>query len=97
MQKMISDLDLRLNDLDMGIISNTKEKRSARNDNYPPDGPSGVSNEDYMGNPRRYRVLKKAPKKQMTKEEIKEHALHEIHQFYARQHIRRGLGFDELQ
>ena len=58
---MINDLDMRLNDLDMGVIHNNKEKRNMRNENYPPEGPA-----DYMGNPRRYRVLKKAPKKQLS-------------------------------
>ena len=42
-------------------------------------------------------MLKKAEKKKLSPGETKEHALYEIHQFYARQHIKRGLGFDELQ
>ena len=90
---MINDLDSRLYDLDRGIISNPNEKK--KGDGQPPDGPLS-SQHDYLGNPRRYRVLKKAPKKNYTPEEIKDHALYEIHQFYARQHIRRGLGFDQL-
>jgi hypothetical protein len=44
--------------------------------------------------PRRYRMLKKAEKKKLTPSETREHALYEIFLFYARQHIKRGIGFD---
>lgn len=42
-------------------------------------------------------MLKKAQQKKLTQEEFREQAIFEIFSFYARQHIRKGVDFEQFQ
>ena len=102
---VIHQLDAQLDDLDRGIISEESKKllpkhngsvrgRSKSPYRSPGNGKSQVIVESQMASPRRYRLLKRAEKKKLSPQETREQALYEIFMFYARQHIKKGVGFD---
>ena len=74
------------------MVTQIDRKLAGEEDFMPP----AYTKHSQKVSPQRQRVLKRVTKKKLTPEEHRDQAIFELHQFYARQHIRSGKGFEEI-
>jgi hypothetical protein len=92
MRQMLAKLDLQLENLDKVGAIDGQPTRGKHSRSRSPDKLSSLSNRRHS--PEQVKLVKKVSKQRLTIEEHKQLALFEIYQFYARQHLKRDIPFE---